>query len=77
MTVCDLKTGQNARIEAIDPGYEHSHRLIDLGFVPGSSITLTGRAPFGGPLLIFIRGRILLLRKSEGARIVVIPEALS
>jgi ferrous iron transport protein A len=42
-------------------------RLREMGFNRGETVELTGRAPFGEPLLISIRGAVVALRKEEAA----------
>jgi ferrous iron transport protein A len=40
-------------------------RLRELGFIGGEVVTVRGRAPFGDPLLIELRGFCVALRKGE------------
>jgi ferrous iron transport protein A len=42
-------------------------RLRELGFVPGEVVQLFGRAPFGDPLFVGIRGAVIALREEEAA----------
>lgn len=42
-------------------------RLRELGFIRGEIVTIAGRAPFGEPILVEIRGATVALRKSEAA----------
>jgi ferrous iron transport protein A len=42
-------------------------RLRELGFIRGENIRIAGRAPFGEPILVEIRGSTVALRKSEAA----------
>lgn len=46
-------------------------RLLELGFLPGTSVTVRGRAPFGDPMLFFLRGYELTLRASDAKEILV------
>ncbi len=40
-------------------------RLYEIGFLPGETITLLGKIPFGGPWLLFVRGATVAVRESE------------
>ena len=42
-------------------------RLREIGFVRGESVVVRGRAPFGDPILVEIRGAVIALRKGEAA----------
>jgi len=42
-------------------------RLRELGFIRGEAVKVVGRAPFGEPILIEIRGSTVALRRSEAA----------
>lgn len=46
-------------------------KLMDMGIVPGVDISVTGKAPLGDPIEVFIRGYNLTLRKDEARCIVV------
>jgi len=45
--------------------------LMELGFLPGKSITLLHTAPMGGPMAFQLDETILALRKNEAALIEV------
>lgn len=40
-------------------------RLQELGFIRGEKIKLQGKAPFGEPFLVEVRGSTIALRKRE------------
>lgn len=40
-------------------------RLRELGFIRGEKVRIEGRAPFGEPLMIEIRGAVVALRRNE------------
>jgi len=67
-----LAVGRTARIAESPPGTEIPRRLADLGFVPGTELSIVRRAPFGDPLELEIRGYRLCLRAEqvEGLRVV-------
>jgi ferrous iron transport protein A len=42
-------------------------RLREIGFVRGEEVVARGRAPFGDPIMVELRGAIIALRKGEAA----------
>ncbi|MCB0362005.1 MAG: ferrous iron transport protein A [Bdellovibrionales bacterium] len=46
-------------------------RLMELGLVRGELVILRGRAPFGGPYLVEIRGSLIALRSEEALCLLV------
>lgn len=40
-------------------------RLYEIGFLPGETLRLRGKVPFGGPWLIEVRGTTVALRENE------------
>lgn len=69
----ELKAGTRAIVRKVsgDPGL--LRRLMELGFVPGTLITLVRRAPMGDPIELRLRGAHFSLRTSEADRIDVDP----
>lgn len=57
----DVPTGQTARIRRISELAENNHELMRFyernGFAPGAVVTVLGRGPLDGPLLVRMRGR--------------------
>lgn len=75
MRVSDLRQGQRVRIRAVSPGeVAYRQKLIAMGLVPGTELTVTRIAPFGDPIEILVRGSRLSLRKNE-ASILLVEEA--
>jgi ferrous iron transport protein A len=77
MTLAGLVTGATAVVVAVEgssqPGV--GLRLLDLGFVPGTTVRALRRAPLGDPTLYELRGTQLCLRRSEAERVRVRPLA--
>ena len=69
----ELKAGTRAIVRRVsgEPGL--LRRLMELGFVPGTAITLVRRAPMGDPIELRLRGTHFSIRTSEAARIDVDP----
>ena len=68
MVFANLKSGFHGIIESIAGGSPAVvQRLHELGFSSGQSVSLCGRAPFGGPLVVQVRGTAVALRPEEAA----------
>jgi ferrous iron transport protein A len=46
-------------------------RLLEMGLTPGVAVRVLGRAPFGDPLELELRGYRLSIRRAEAARVLV------
>lgn len=68
-TLAELELGARARVQAVLGGGALALRLLEMGFVPGTVVTLVKRAPFGDPLELRVRGAHVSLRRAEAARI--------
>lgn len=63
MTTLDaLPLGASGQVTAVggEPGLRR--RLLEMGLVPGTTITALRRAPLGDPLELSVRGYLLSLR---------------
>jgi len=67
----NMKKNQSGTITAIRVGGELGRRIRDMGIVPGTRITIQGRAPLYDPVAIRIMGGTLSLRNSEADHIEV------
>ena len=69
----DLKLNQSASIAELSPvcrGAERN-RLLDLGLVPGTQVTLILTSPAGGPSAYRIRGASIALRREQADKILI------
>jgi ferrous iron transport protein A len=80
MVLSDLRPGEKGMvlgvetIESLVVDSDISYRMKELGFIPGTEVTILHRAPFGGdPLVVRVRGSSFGLRKCE-ARLVNIEK---
>jgi len=72
MTLLDLKLGQSATIKAVSSDIETLCReLQELGFTPGTEVSLVSKGLFGNPLAYTVRGTVFALRKHEAGAIQV------
>ena len=69
LALSDLGRGEPAVVEAVEAPGPIGRRLLDLGFLPETPVTLRRRAPLGDPSVYEIRGSQLCLRRSEASQI--------
>ena len=73
MTLNDLKIGDSAVISAVSGEGSLRNRLLDMGLIPHTKVTLQKVAPMGDPMEIRVRGYELTLRR-EDAKLIGIGE---
>ena len=73
MTLEDLKPGQNARIESVDPSAPEVVRLMVLGMTEGAVICFHNAAIGGDPLEISIFGSSVSLRRKQARYFQISP----
>jgi ferrous iron transport protein A len=71
--LCDLAPAARAIIDSVDATAAIAGRLLDLGFIPGTPVTVIRRAPLGDPVVYELRGYRICLRRSEASHIWVRP----
>lgn len=69
-----IKAGQAVEIIGFSGEEVLRERLHEMGLRVGSLITVIGKAPFGGPLLIRFNTSFLALRSEEAACAVVVQK---
>jgi len=67
----NMKKNQTGVISAIKVSGELGRRIRDMGLVPGTQITIQGRAPLNDPVALRIMGGTLTLRNNEADHIEV------
>ena len=74
-TLSALRPGETTLIGGYDPSIEDhlKDRLLVLGFVPGTQVTVIRCAPLGDPVEFELRGTRVSLRRSEASLIMVQP----
>ncbi len=75
-----LAPGRRATVLGVDSSTPEGRRLLELGFLPETTIRVVRRAPLGDPIAFYLRGGQICLRRSEAALIRVLaadagPEA--
>lgn len=73
MTLDELKTGQQASVIEIEGDGPLVQRLMALGLLAGSEVTVLRRALGGDPIEIEVMGYALSLRREEARRVRIEP----
>ena len=71
MTLADARLGELLTIEGIAGRGAFRRRLLELGLLPGTSVTVKSVAPLGDPIELLVRGASLSIRKEEAATVTV------
>jgi ferrous iron transport protein A len=66
-----MKKNQSGIISSIKAGGELGLRIREMGLVPGTKITIQGRAPLNDPVALRVMGGVLTLRNNEADHITV------
>jgi ferrous iron transport protein A len=69
MNMRHMQTGQSGTISSIDIGGKLGLRLREMGLIPSTKLTVTGRAPLHDPVKLRINGQTLSLRNNEAYHI--------
>ena len=69
MTIDDLAIGQSGVISQVGGEGALRLRLLDLGLIPRTRVSMVKIAPMGDPMEITVRGYVLTLRREDAAKI--------
>lgn len=67
----ELRSGEQAILEKLELPEEDARRLMELGFLPGHSVTPALSAPGGDPRVFRVDGSEIALRRETAARVLV------
>jgi Fe2+ transport system protein FeoA len=67
----ELRTGDRAIIERVQGVGRFRHRLMEMGFVPGSEIVVEKYAPLKDPIEYVLKGYHVSLRHEEAEKVLV------
>ena len=70
-SVADLSHGEEGTLDRIELPEEVAHRLMELGFLPGSRIVGAHRAPGGGPRVYRVDGSEVALRRETAVHLIL------
>ena len=66
-----LSLGKAGEIQEIFGERSFRRRLMELGLLPGTQVTVLRVAPLGDPIELSVRGSFLSIRRREAADIIV------
>ena len=64
-TLAAANLGDTYTVTSIETPGALGERLMELGFVQGTQVTVVRRGPFGGPIQVALRGAHLSLRRAQ------------
>lgn len=64
-TLDHLQNGESAQVTQVLVQGKIKRRLVEMGITPGTSVTVTKRAPLGDPIEIQLRGYKLTIRQAD------------
>ena len=70
--VSDMAPGSEARVTAVNGSSRVSRRLLEMGVIPGTPVSVVKTGPFGDPIQLRVRGYSLAIRRSDAEAIEVI-----
>ncbi len=77
MTLCDLKPGESGVLTGCATQTARTLRLMEMGFTPGTEVSLVGTGPGGDPMLLRLRGYTFTLACREAAQMTIRQGAMS
>ena len=72
-TLDQIAVGDSVRVGDVAGIDGVAIRLLEMGLTPGVAVRVVGRAPFGDPLELELRGYRLSIRRAEAARVAIEP----
>jgi ferrous iron transport protein A len=69
MTLDTLRAGDSGVITKVGGEGELRCRLLDMGLIPHTLVSVTKIAPMGDPMELFLRGYVLTIRKEDAHNI--------
>lgn len=71
MHLSDLNKGESGIIQSVYGNPKLSKRLSALGCIQGTEVTIKEIAPLGDPIIIYLRGFNLAIRKKDAKNITI------
>jgi ferrous iron transport protein A len=60
-----MQVGQKGKIATVEALGEMNRRIRDMGLIPGTTVSVVGRAPLRDPVALRLSGVTIFLRNSE------------
>lgn len=74
-TLASLAVGETAVVVRVSGHRAIARRLLEMGLVPGTAVTLRRVAPLGDPLELRVRDYALSIRRADAAGIEIEPRS--
>ena len=71
ITLTNLPIGSEGRVVSVNADNGIARRIMEMGVIPGVTVSVVKAAPFGDPIEIRVRGYSLAMRKTEADAIEV------
>lgn len=71
ISLSDIPVGSEGRVVAVNATNGIARRIMEMGVVPGVTVSVIKAAPFGDPIEVRVRGYSLAMRKTEADAIEV------
>jgi ferrous iron transport protein A len=71
VALTNLSIGTSGRVVAVRGEGPITRRLLEMGVIPGVTVSIVKKAPFGDPMEVRVRGYSLAMRRSEADAIEV------
>src|SRR5262245_48016932 len=68
----DLPVGSSAVVDRVRCARPIARRLMEMGLLPGTRVTIVRSAPLGDPLELRVRDYSLSIRRAEAAAVAVV-----
>lgn len=65
LSLARLPAGVSATVAQLSSDKAFAHRLRDFGLVPGTTVTVCYRSPYGGVTAVECRGTMIALRTKD------------
>nr|WP_044200662.1 FeoA family protein [Oscillochloris trichoides] len=72
ITLVDLPRGASAQVVALHGVGPERQRMVDLGILPGTIITVEVRSPLGDPTAYRVRDTLIALRREQAQQVEVL-----
>jgi ferrous iron transport protein A len=71
LSLSNLHDGETGIIISMENCGELKRRLMDLGFIEGTTVRCLYRSPAGNPVAYMVRGTVIALRKDDSTKIII------
>lgn len=71
MTLADYRKGNRGTVVRIGGGSDFRKRMMEMGFVKGTKVSVVKYAPLADPVELLVKGYHLTLRNEQAASIVM------